>query len=158
MPEVLPARIGRILVAVDGSEFAEKAAMTAVGLAKKYSAKLEILHVADYPPNMLGVGSIHTVSVGIPMADSDVDREKKRAMDSIKRIESFALRLGIQPKSEIVETSASISDRIVDYAYRENIDLIVAGNLGLNSYQSSLMGSVSNGILNKARCSVMVVR
>ena len=156
--DVLPAKISRILVAVDGSDHAERAAMTAADLARKYSALLEILHVASYPRNMLGIGSAHTVSVGIPMTDSDIDREKKNAIDSMKRIEAFASRLGIAPKMEIVESSGSISDRIIDYAYRENINLIIAGDLGLNQYQSSLMGSVSTGILSKARCSVMIVR
>ena len=156
--EPRPAKIGKILVAVDGSDYAERAGLTAAELAAKYSAELGILHVADYPPNVLGVGSTHTVPVGIPMSDPDVDRQRKRALDSIERIEAFASRLGIEANSEIVQTSDSISDRIADYAYRENIDLIVAGNLGLNSYQTSLLGSVSNGILNKARCSVLVVR
>jgi nucleotide-binding universal stress UspA family protein len=156
--ETSPAKIGKILVAVDGSDYAERAGLTAVDLAVKYSAELGILHVADYPPNVLGVGSSHTVPVGIPMSDPDVDRQRKRAMDSIERIEAFASKHGIEANSEILQTSDSNSARIVDYAYRENIDLIVAGNLGLNSYQTSILGSVSNGILNKARCSVMVVR
>src|SRR5579862_9342448 len=143
-PKILPERIGKILVAVDGSDDGEKAGFTASDLARRYGAQLVILHVADYPRNMLGVGSGHTVSVGVPMLNPEVDQERKRAEESIDRIESFASRLGIESTNEIVQTSNSIADTIIDYAYHQNIDLIVTGSRGLNSFQTSTLGSVSN--------------
>jgi len=156
--EVIPIRISKILVAVDGSAHAEKAGSIAVDLAKRYSAQLVILHVANYPRNMLGVGSAHTVSVGIPVPDSEVDQMKNRAHDLMNRIATFASKHGVNTKSEIIDKAGSISDLIVDYSYREGIDMIVTGARGLNSFHTSLMGSVSNGIVNKATCLVLVVR
>jgi len=148
----------RILVAVDGSAFSERAGFHAANLAQKYSATLIVLHVAKYPANSLGITSTHTVSVGLPLSDPVVDRMKEGALDSMKKISGYARRLGIIVDEQIVDTSSSIVETIVDFAYHNNVDLIVVGSRGLNTFRATLTGSVSEGILREARCTVMIVR
>lgn len=152
------AKFRNILVPVDGSHYAEKAGLTAVDLAKKYSAKLMILYVAKYPPNSLGVSSTHTVSVGFPLGDPLADKAKQQATDSIDKISEYASKCGVNAEEQIVDTSSSIVETIADYAYRNNIDLIVMGNRGLTPFQELLVGSVAEGVLRQARCTVMVVK
>ena len=46
---------------------------------------------------------------------------------------------------------------IINVAERENCDLIVLGNRGLNGLQALMFGSVSAGVLHHAHCSVLVL-
>jgi len=153
-----PANFARILVAIDGSKFAEKAGATASALAQRYSAELVILYVARYPPNALGRGSTHTVAVGLPISDPVIDKEKKNATDSMHRVATFARKFGVETDEQIIDTSSSIVDVICDFAYRNEVDLIVLGTRGLNTFKSSSLGSISDGVADHATCAVMVVK
>jgi len=157
-PEVVAAKITKILVAVDGSDFAERAGLTAVNIARRYSIPVVLLHVANYPANTLGSGSVHTVSVGIPLADPIIDRQKQRAISSMDRIGGYATKRGVDIDKEIIDTSSSIANTIADFAYRNEVDLIVAGTRGTNEFKSAILGSVSEEIFQVARCSAMVVK
>jgi nucleotide-binding universal stress UspA family protein len=50
------------------------------------------------------------------------------------------------------------ADKIVEFANRQNVDLIVMGSRGQKGISRILMGSVSRNISDKAKCSVMIVR
>ena len=47
---------------------------------------------------------------------------------------------------------------IVDYAERENIDLIVIGTRGRTGIKQLLLGSVASDVVTYAHCPVMVVK
>jgi nucleotide-binding universal stress UspA family protein len=47
---------------------------------------------------------------------------------------------------------------IVEYAERENIDLIVIGSRGLTGFRKLLLGSVASGVVTYAHCPVLVVK
>jgi nucleotide-binding universal stress UspA family protein len=153
-----PPQIHTILVAVDGSGYSEKAGLWASDVAQKYSAKLFILHVAKYPTNNLGVTTADTVAVGFPLKDSMVDQQKKNAMALMDRLGSVADKLGLDVEKQVLDTSSSISASIADFAYRNNVDLIALGNRGLNEFQETIVGSVAAEVIQKAACTVMVVR
>jgi nucleotide-binding universal stress UspA family protein len=153
-----PLPFTKILCAVDGSSFAERGGLRAAELARRYSSALIILHVAKYPANTLGVSSAHTVEVELSLTDPIVDREKKGAKDSMDRIATYAKKLGVHADLAILDTSSSIVDSIADYAYRNRIDLIIVGCLGTTAFRATLTGSVAEGMVREARCTVMVVR
>lgn len=152
-----PSRISKILVAVDGSHFAEKAGITAGDLSRKYAAHLTILHVANYPPNELGIDR-HTIAVGLPLTDSVVDKVKHEATESMHRIAVFAKSLGISCDQRIINTSSSIVETISDFCYRNEIDLLVVGTHGLSEFKRSLIGSVSEGLVEHSRCNLLIVK
>ncbi len=158
MSAIVPVPINKVLATVDGSDFSEKAGYTAAQIALRYSKQLYIIHVAKYPPNSLGVGGTHTVAVGLPLPDPIADQLKKRAVASMDRIAAYATKLSVSTSKRIIETSSSIVESVANYAYQNNIDLIVVGAKGLNAFSSALMGSVSEGIVQEARCSVMVIK
>jgi nucleotide-binding universal stress UspA family protein len=61
-------------------------------------------------------------------------------------------------KTEIFIDVKSIIQSIVEYASRTDIDLIVVGTNGRSGLKKFLMGSVANGIVERAHCPVLVVR
>jgi nucleotide-binding universal stress UspA family protein len=52
----------------------------------------------------------------------------------------------------------SVTGSVVQYAERENIDLIVVGTRGRSGFKRLLLGSTASGIVTHAHCPVMVVR
>jgi nucleotide-binding universal stress UspA family protein len=46
----------------------------------------------------------------------------------------------------------------MNFAEKENIDLIVIGTRGRSGFKKLLLGSVASGVVTYAHCSVMVVK
>ncbi len=65
---------------------------------------------------------------------------------------------GLKVRGEIVENAQSAVQAITEYASNSKIDLIVMGTRGLTGFRKLLLGSVSNGVVSHAPCSVLVVR
>ena len=58
----------------------------------------------------------------------------------------------------IVMIGDQISDKILESAKRENVDLIIVGNVGLGGLSKlKTLGSVSRSISERAPCPVMIV-
>jgi nucleotide-binding universal stress UspA family protein len=61
-------------------------------------------------------------------------------------------------KALVKETTSSIVNEIIRSADAENIDLIVLGSTGKSRLDRMLVGSVAQGVMTNAKCSVLVVR
>jgi len=64
----------------------------------------------------------------------------------------------IQLKTQVIVSPISVTGSIVEYAERENIDLIVIGTRGRSAFKRLLLGSIASGVVTHAHCPVMVVR
>jgi nucleotide-binding universal stress UspA family protein len=60
-------------------------------------------------------------------------------------------------KTEIFIDAKSITESIIEYATRKNIDLIVIGTRGRAGLKRFFMGSIANGVVQHAHCSVLLV-
>ena len=137
--------IQRIGVAYGGSPEAEEALKAAVGLAACAGAEIRVLGVIE--PEL--------TTAPILLAPGYLEREERagrRLLDSMQ---------------EAIDASAppvKISRHIVDgYADDElarlsrEVDLLVCGSRGHGPVSGVILGSVSSGVLRKARCPVLVV-
>ena len=61
-------------------------------------------------------------------------------------------------KTEKFTDVKSIIGSIIDYANSRDVDLIVIGTRGRTGLKRLLMGSVANGVIQHAHCSVLLVR
>lgn len=52
----------------------------------------------------------------------------------------------------------SIVSEIIEFAERENIDLIIMGTRGRTGFKKLLLGSVASEVVNFAHCPVLVIR
>ena len=142
-----------ILVPVDGSESAEKSARAALELALKYHAKVVALSIVASP------GFAFTGPAGAPADLTDYYKEgttgAKQAIDSIVKL---AKETGVEIRGEVLEPVSSTVGAIVEFAEKEKVDLIVMGTRGLGGFKKLLLGSVSNGVVSHAPCSVLIVR
>lgn len=136
----------KILVGVDGSEQSMAAVDRAIQLAKRDKAEIILLHVIQLP----------TVSHYTPGMLNDVIRagrgEAKKWLDNIKDEAEDDINI------KIAESVGSPTSIIVDYAKKENVDLILVGTRGRTKLKKILLGSVASGVVTYAPCTVMVVR
>ncbi len=170
-----------ILVAADGSHYAERAVEAASRLAQSCGARLivvhalfarlpeELLHMAEAEhlvqpgPSNVGVlagGPAATAALGArPMAEA---REVRKAIDAIgQRVvagaEEVARRVGVKDVRTRVE-EGDPARRILAVAKEENADLIVMGRRGLGRLQGLLMGSVSSKVCSLAECACLTMK
>ncbi len=61
-------------------------------------------------------------------------------------------------KTQVIVSPISVTGSIVEYAERENMDLIVIGTRGRSAFKRLLLGSIASGVVTHAHCPVMVVR
>jgi nucleotide-binding universal stress UspA family protein len=151
----------RILVAVDGSQGALRAAKVGVRLAKRNEAELFVVSVVPRPTYAFTpIPTAGTPFTSVPtMGMTDYYRyASKSAEHSVDAAASLAKAQDVPVKKRVLRGAASVVESITDYAAAQNVDLIVVGTRGSGGFKRLLLGSVSSGVVNHAAISVLVVR
>jgi nucleotide-binding universal stress UspA family protein len=125
-----PLTIRDVLFATDFSDASSLAGQTAAEVARHYGARLHILHVVP------------------PVTDPMWAPEALRA-------EAAELENGLSIITAIA--SGRVARRIVEYAGRKGIDLIVLGTHGRTGVSHALLGSVAEAVIRQAQCRVLTV-
>jgi len=135
-----------ILVAVDGSEYANRALEMARELATRYNARLRVMHAYPAVSDLLGYGEIERIVA-----------ERTRAGQAI--LDAALERLqgsGLDVRLELLEGPEA--EAVLNVAHTRRCDLIVVGSRGRSRLEGLLVGSVAQKIIHHARCPVLVVR
>lgn len=139
----------KIIVATDGSEPVKKAVDTAVEFAKLSGAKLYAVYVIA-AGHMTG----HPKDIGWERAMKEqLSTEGKEATAFV---ETAGKAANVEVESVLLEGNPA--NEIVDFAEKNDIDLIVMGTLGRTGIQKFLLGSVAQNVVRHSRKAVMVVR
>jgi nucleotide-binding universal stress UspA family protein len=64
----------------------------------------------------------------------------------------------IQLKTELISSHRPVDYVILEYAEKNNIDLIVVGTRGRSGFKKLLLGSIASSVVTYAHCPVMVVK
>jgi len=147
----------KILVAIDGSEISMKAAVYTMDIVKKNKSQLIALTVLDIStPRRISSSFITAPTYGL----KELEEKRKEAQQWLDKFEKLAAKENnVKLKSEIIEDPISrVGSAIVDYAERENVDLIVIGTRGRTGFKKMLLGSVASDVVTYAHCPVMVVK
>jgi len=141
----------RILLATDGSEEAELAALRAVDLADATYSELHVVHVGVVPsflksyPGTLGYE--RRLYEQIEETFRELLRKQTWRVKAVGgTVAGTHLRMG------------EVALEIVALAEELGADLIVMGCRGLGGVRRALMGSVSDSVVRHAHCPVLVVR
>lgn len=143
--------IQHILVAIDGSENAKRAARAAADLVKQLGAKLTIL-VAVRPPASYLIPPFDAVSI----TASSPDPAHLAAAQQL--IDELVAELGHGVAIPQTTVGPDPADVITLEAARLHADLVVVGARGLGAVERLLLGSVSDRVVRESTVSVLVVR
>jgi len=174
----------RILVALDGSEHAEKALDLASDLAGKYDAELVLLHVlsdrplsdaerhmaeVEYLDQVVGSGDLSSVLLARGDPRVVAQRVLERYGPLTRRLrEATGTRLLDQSRQRAHERGArkvqtmledgDPASAILRVAKELDADALVLGSRGLGEVRGLLMGSVSHKVAHLAACTCVTVR
>jgi len=140
-------KFSKVLVAVDGSEYSMNAAEYAISITKAYSSQLIALHVVT--------SDVSTIASTFSPQMEEIKKNAQEFFDKIRR--KGDTNSDIPLRTELI-ASSSVVGGIIDFAEKENIDLIVVGTRGRSGLKRLLLGSVASGVVNYAHCPVMIVK
>jgi len=150
-------KLSRILVAIDGSEAAMRAAEYAVSIPKKEDdGQLTALTVVE----LTKLGYTTFVTTPSPLsALKEVEKKRSEAKNWLEKAEEIAKQNSVPFRSEIIEEAIlKVGSAIVRYAEQNYIELIVIGTRGRSGFKKLLMGSVASDVVSYAQCPVIVVK
>jgi nucleotide-binding universal stress UspA family protein len=135
----------KIMISTDGSENAEVAVKHAAELARlTASSEALVVHICT-----------------ACNADLDPDEANMETANKIVRQAGAILEEAGLEVATHVETGyppESIGNAIIDIASEQQVDLLVLGSRGLSEFKGMLLGSVSNKVVQKVSCPVLVIK
>lgn len=139
-----------ILVATDDSEYARKAEIAAMKIARSYN--------------------IHMAAIYIAVGSKDSEREERIAKGEnvLNRVVEEGERMGVEVRKLLVGVSIqrmpqkgamadTIARAILDAAEKYKVHTIILGGKGESEINPEL-GSVALAVVKKAKCTVLVAR
>jgi nucleotide-binding universal stress UspA family protein len=146
-----------ILFCIDFSEDANIAFLHALDLAKKYAAKLHILHVPHSSYSYARHVVDEHVPEGSPGGEAFFDEDiEKRAKEALK--EEYQKKIGEFKNYLFVVKNGSPDVEIIRYARKHEIDVIVMGALGKAEQDRMVHGSTVANVSKYAHCHVIAIR
>jgi nucleotide-binding universal stress UspA family protein len=138
----------KLLVPVDGSENSVRALEAAIFLSKKIDAHVTVMHVMQKPPTVY----IH------PQKELEelLHNYRREAEQILEKCEEIGNRNGVELKKVIIE--GDVASKILRFAEKEGLDMIVMGHRGSGRFKEMVLGSVSQKVLNQTKRSVLVIR
>ena len=132
VPRAARVEFRNILIATDGSEYANDAASIAIDIAKNNGSHVIVLSAFF------------------------LDNELTAAESNVRHVLEIAQKEGVE--AEGITPRGRPSDAIVETAGGRAVDLIVMGAYGKTGLKKLLMGSSTEKVIGLAGCAVMVAR
>lgn len=139
----------KILVAVDSSEHSVRAASFALSLARKFNSAVVLLHVI-YLSGMYYAADFYSYTYAI--TENQLELLGERALQQVLA----KIDVGTVDVSTKIATGHPATEILAESA--KGYDLIVMGTRGHTPLTGSLVGSVTQQVLGKSACPVLVVK
>ena len=142
--------LNSILVAIDFSDSSDKAFNTALFMAKKFSARLVLVHVINEPIDLRGFYVPH---ISFDKLEEEIKAGAEKMMEQFCRthFEGFdnyeSLIVPVIPYQEILAV-----------AQDKQVDMIVLGTHGRAGLDHVLFGSTAEKVVRKAPFPVLTIR
>jgi nucleotide-binding universal stress UspA family protein len=141
----------RLLLATDGSEEAELAALKAVDLAERTNAELHVVHVGVVP-------SFLRSDPGTRGYDGKLYEQLEEESRELLRKLSWRVKVAGGTVTGSHLRMGAVDLEIVALAKELGADLIIMGCRGHRGIRRAIEGSVSDAVIRHAPCPVLVVR
>jgi nucleotide-binding universal stress UspA family protein len=138
----------RILVGVDGSEPAQRAARRAFSLASRLGDSITLVHVLPPPP----IFSEPAVVLNI----ADLERRLYEAgKGALEKLEAEARAAGVPVESKLL--SGPAPEMIAEAAQADDVDFVVVGSRGRTLVGSILLGGTAHRVVHVCKKPVLIV-
>lgn len=138
-----------ILVAIDFSEITSAVIAEAESLAEATKSKLWLIHIASPNPDFIGY------ETGPQTERNFIARQFQSQHSQLQEWAQQLRQKGIDAVALMIQ--GPTVETILEQAGKLVADLIVVGSHGHRGLYKILVGSVSEGILRKANCPVLII-
>lgn len=135
-----------VLLPVDGSQHATRAATYAMKMAGLIPARLLLVHCHRPFP----------VKLGEPYFQKAVDKIMQASADLLSPFRSLLEEGGADFGDMVLEGPPA--EKICEVARIEDCEMIIMGSRGRSDLKGLLLGSVAHRVLQQAPCPVLIVR
>lgn len=141
----------KILVAYDGSLLSRHAIQEA-----KYQAAQDSQSEVHVFSSLQTAGP--TTNVGVSRSISrDLMERYQPQLEKVKE-EFEKENITAFSRIQLIDQNENPGKSICEYAENQGIDLIIMGSRGLGNVKKLFLGSVSNNVVQNARCPVLIVK
>ena len=144
-----------ILVPFDGSEYSIKALEYGAIMAKGFKSKLIALYVI---PSSIRYNLFLNKEENSKINSPFNQIIQVSYIEAHNWLKDMTKKINIEIVTEVIIADESIFSEIIEFAERENKDLIIMGTRGRTGFKKLLLGSVASGVINFAHCPVLVIR
>lgn len=138
----------RILVGIDGSPQADLAFDKGCAVAIRNQADLILAHVID-------TRSLQNVAALDTFVFETLEKDATQLLESYQK---QAIDRGVKSVHCVLEFGSPKNLLALEIPERENIDLMMLGATGLNTFERLLIGSSSEYIMRHAKVDILIVR
>ncbi len=152
-----------VLVALDGSEPSMRALSMAIEIAKRFEARLTLVHVFSVAVTPMVMPEPTTVTpAGVPpLTPAEISKMTEASQEIGNKIlkagEEMAKNAQVTPVDKQLLEGNTVQE-IVKLAKEGDYDLIVVGSRGVGRLRELFVGSVSEGVLKHTPCAVLLVK
>jgi nucleotide-binding universal stress UspA family protein len=139
-----------ILVPFDLSSPSTQAFKVALDIAQKYDSKITLLTCVE------GDAWRHYY-FDARAHNQLLKKQSKVATKAMEKLEGLANKVGVKIKLQILKSTSAVKD-ITTFAKSRKMDLIVMGSHGRTGLDKLILGSVANGVIQKTRCPVLLIK
>ena len=142
-------------MAIDRSGYKQRIITFTISFAKPLRAEIIAIHVIDKStivptPDAYG----NYIADQIQPTEEEL---RKQADELLSEAELLGDKEEIKVDKAII-VAPSCASAIIDYAKKNNVDLIVVGTKGMTGLKHFLLGSIAKNIISHAHCPVLAVR
>ena len=141
----------KILVPFDGSKYSLEALNVALDCAKVKGAAVDVISVV---PDTSGID----LEISAGQREKVGQRMEQQADSVVKKAGEVISKSGVKADCQVVSSSSSIADAILEISEEKKTDLIIMGSRGLSPSSRFKMGSVASQVVKYSDCSVYVVK
>jgi nucleotide-binding universal stress UspA family protein len=137
-----------ILFPIDFSERCKQAVPFVKAFAKRYSAKVTLMHVIQIPTGWYGGAEpVYPITFDVEAMENDARQEL---------VKFYIGPNGSEPQNNVAQTvtHGDPAHAIVQYAEQVGVDLIMMPTHGYGKFRRFLVGSVTARVLHDAHCPV----
>jgi nucleotide-binding universal stress UspA family protein len=140
-----------IITAVDFSEVTNTVLAETIEMARAFDCTVTVMHVVQYvPETTLYEGEM--ILPDLPMQEMLEENSEKLLRDAQKKIQQAGI------ECEMCLRDGSPSHEILQYVKNENPRMVIIGSHGHGALYHLVLGSVSEKIVDKVACPVLVVK
>jgi len=148
----------KMLIAVDGSEFAEWSVQMLEAIAGRPPDRVTLLHVVDSASLKSSARKHAALSKQAIAAMTKAGDQMLRRFEGVAKLALKQASTKPHTSIETVLAHGRVADTMTKVAKQKKVDLLVVGSRGLSDAEHYLLGSVSRKVSALAPCPVLVVK